>query len=111
MTEQADGLGEHIIFDVDGVPRGVVDMDLVTDTGTLLAFALTAACQDPAAVDRIIGRILKRFGPEAFAFIAASALSVVARYPLAEAVATVRATKGLRNVETLGGDLDGWRSA
>lgn len=109
MADEPDGLGQHLVFDADGVPEAVLDMDRITDAGTLLAFGLTAGCQDPVIVDRIICEARGIFGDLEFAYVASSALSVLARHPLAEAVAIVRATTGRDMVAEARVNFEGWK--
>jgi len=71
-----------LLTEDDGEPLGVIDMDLVHDAGTRLAFRLAASCGDPAALDRILAETLTAVGSKGFGYVAASALRVLAEHVL-----------------------------
>ena len=94
MTAPADGPRMHMLFGPDGMPSGMLNVDRITDAGTRLAFGLTAVSEDPAAVDVIIRMALERYGADEFAYVAASALSVVVRHVVAPCAEPVLAAAG-----------------
>lgn len=75
-------MSTYLIVDDDGVPQASLDMDKITDHGVKLAFRLAAARDEAgrqAAANDIAAQVLAEVGPDAFGYIAACALTTMAR--------------------------------
>lgn len=68
---------KFIITDDDGTPTAAVDMDLVTDLGTKLAFRL-AAERDRNTRQTIAAEVLAEIGDGGFGYVCACAMQVLA---------------------------------
>jgi len=67
----------HMLVSDDGKPIGVVNMDEIQKAGTLLGYDLAAAADNPAELERIIGRALTTVGSASFGYVCAAALRFV----------------------------------
>lgn len=72
----------YLVTDDNGEPLGVFNADAIEAEGAKYAHALAAACDDPAALDRINGQTLARVGVESFGYVAANALRVMTEHVL-----------------------------
>ncbi|SDO48674.1 hypothetical protein SAMN04515671_1094 [Nakamurella panacisegetis] len=81
-------------------------MNRITEDGTRFAFILTTICHDPAVVDVVIGRVMAHHSKQEFGYVFVSALSVMTRHPLADAVAAIKAATGRDIQQEAQGQLD-----
>ncbi len=70
-------MSSYIVTDDDGLPIAVMDPEIIGDHGTRLAFRL-AATTDPDDRKAIAAEVLAEVGPDAFGYVAANALQVIA---------------------------------
>lgn len=77
----------------EGVPLGMIDVDLIQAEGTALSYALAAAAGDPVQLDEITAATLQRVGTDAFGYVVAVAARQLAEgvvAPLLEVLDRVR---------------------
>lgn len=72
----------YLVSDEDGEPLGVFDIDQVQAQATRLAFDMAEACGDRAKLEAVTARHLTEAGTSGFGYVAAAALSILARQVL-----------------------------
>ncbi|UAK34177.1 hypothetical protein K8O92_10030 [Nocardia asteroides] len=74
------GLGDHVmVVGDDGLPRSVVDIASMQAHATRLMYQMSAAASDDGALDRIGTEWAEALDPDFFGYVAAGALSLMAR--------------------------------
>ncbi|QAY62902.1 hypothetical protein ET495_06190 [Xylanimonas allomyrinae] len=74
--------GRLLVTDTAGLPIAFVDVDTVQSQAIRLAYDMAEACHDPDALDTVAARHLTEAGTDAFGYVAAAALRMLARHVL-----------------------------
>lgn len=98
----------YMLCDDDGTPAGMVDLDAIESTATVLAYRMADACDDPARLDAITTQAITEQGSDGFGYVAAAALRITIEHLLAPTLAVTDAAgidlrtalhEGTRNAE------------
>jgi hypothetical protein len=76
----------YLVTAADGTPIGFFDKDLIELEGASLAANLAAYCDDPDRIQAICAQSLALVGPEQYGYVAANALTLLAREFLSPAL-------------------------
>lgn len=75
-------MNQYLVTDSDGAPTGFVDVDQIQAQATRLAYDMAVACSDPTHLEQVTTAHLAEAGAEAFGYVAAAALRILAEHVL-----------------------------
>ncbi|MFJ1510910.1 hypothetical protein [Cellulosimicrobium funkei] len=72
----------YVLTDENGIPTGVLDVDRIQAQATRLAYDMAVYSDDPTMLEQVSTQHLAEAGTEAFGYVAASALRILAEHIL-----------------------------